>query len=430
MKVLIAAFDLFRSVGGGQTFYRSVIERNPGVRFFYFREREPEGVPKPANAFPVNHRPHYGPHSLAGFAEPDAANAAVGDFLAANNLARAASACGHGFDLIDTPDYERLGPFLPGAMRRHGVEVGKVVVSLHGAISTTVALAWGGAGKKPKTTVALERLQYEAADGRYCISPAYRDEWAGYSRLTARYLDPMWFFTPPARRPYRPLPGPPTVLFAGRTDKGKGPHLFVHMVWWLPPDCYRDALVVGPEVTTADGRTSTALLHGMANARRIGHRVRIEGAKTPAELAELFATNVLPVVSSLHDTLNLVALEALFGGCPVVVSTGAGAVKYLRERFPAVPFVAFDLANFYAELPKVEDALRRYDDRRAELDRALAGVDFTPSTPPLSAIYEADAEPDPGGAGRGGRHGTVARRAVGNVAGVCDPGSVGSLRGR
>jgi len=190
----------------------------------------------------------------------------------------------------------------------------------------------------------------------------------------------MWFFTPPAPRPYRPLPGPPTLLFAGRTDKGKGPHLFVQMVWWLPPDCYRDALVVGPDVTAVDGRTSTQLLHDMANARRIGHRVRIEGAKTPAELAELFATNVLPVVSSQHDTLNLVALEALFGGCPAVVSTGAGAVKYLRERFPTLPFTAFDLGKFYAELPKVEDALRRYDDRRAELAKALAGVDFTPNT--------------------------------------------------
>ncbi len=394
MMVLIAGFDLFRSMGGGQTFYRSLIERNPGVRFFYFRDREPEGVRRPPNAYHINYTPHYGPHSLAGFAEPDASVSAVGEFLAANNMARAAAQCGHGFDVIDTPDYERVGPFLPGAMRRHGVELGKVVVSLHGAISTTIALAWGSNGKKPKHTVALERLQYDSADGRYCISPAYRDEWATYSRMPASYLDPMWFFAPPTARPYRPLPGPPTLLFAGRTDKGKGPHLFVQMVWWLPPDCYRDALVVGPNVTAADGRTSTELLHAMANARRIGQRVRIEGAKTPTELNELFATNVLPVISSQHDTLNLVALESLFSGCPTVVSSGAGAVKYLQERFPTVPFVTFDLQKFYADLPKVEEALRRYDDKRAELATALKGVDFTPQTPPITAIYEAANEPD------------------------------------
>ena len=395
MRVLIAGFDLFRSVGGGQTFYRSVIERNPAVRFFYFRENEPADARRSANAFPITYRPHYGPHSLPGFAEPDAANGAVGEFLAANNLARAAAQCGHGFDVLDTPDYERMGPFLPGAMRRHGTDAGKVVVSMHGAISTTIALAWGGSGKKPRHTVALERMQFDAADGRYCISPAYRDEWRGYSAQPAHYLDPMWFFAPPAPKPYRPLPGPPTVLFVGRTDKGKGPHLFVQLVWWLPPDCYRDAVIVGPPVTDAHGRSSTDLLRNMAIARRMSHRVRIEGAKTPGELTELYATNVLPVISSQHDTLNLVALESLFSGCPTVVSTGAGAHRYLRERFPTVPFVPFDLGRFYADLPKVEDALRRYDDRRAELATALKGVDFTPQTPPLTAIYDAPLAFDP-----------------------------------
>jgi hypothetical protein len=123
--------------------------------------------------------------------------------------------------------------------------------------------------------------------------------------------------------------------------------------------------------------------------------VRVEGAKTPGELADLYATNVLPVISSQHDTLNLVALEALFAGCPAVISSGAGAARYLRERFPAVPFVPFHLERFYANPPAVEDALRRYDDHRQGVADALGGVDFTPSTPPLTAVYDAPPRFDP-----------------------------------
>ena len=72
MRVLIAGFDLFRSVGGGQTFYRGIIEANPEIEFCYLREREPENAARPANAKPLAYRAHYGHHSLEGFAEPDA----------------------------------------------------------------------------------------------------------------------------------------------------------------------------------------------------------------------------------------------------------------------------------------------------------------------------------------------------------------------
>ena len=35
MKVLIADFDLFKKTGGGQTFYRSLIKKNPEIDFYY-----------------------------------------------------------------------------------------------------------------------------------------------------------------------------------------------------------------------------------------------------------------------------------------------------------------------------------------------------------------------------------------------------------
>jgi glycosyltransferase involved in cell wall biosynthesis len=393
MRVLIAGFDLFHSVGGGQTFYRGAIETNPGVEFYYLRDREPEAAPRPANAHALAYRTVYSPASLGGYAEPDAPGWQVHDFLTANNIARAAA--GMTFDVVDTPDYERYGHLFPGALARHDGAAGKVVLSMHGAISTTVALNWGGTGVPMAHLVHLERLQYAAADGRYFISPWYRDEWKGYSPLPAHDLDPMWVFRPPPRPEYRPQPGPPALLFVGRTEKRKGPHLFVQMAWWLPADSFREAVIVGPAASDPSGKPSDAFLREMADARLIGDRVRIEPTKTHAELTALYAGNTVTLTPSQYDTLNLVALESLFAGCPTVIGSGAGACQYLRERFPGLPFLEFDVRRFYAQLPAVEGLLREYDRHRGALAAALDQADLAPRTPPLADIYRAAAAFDP-----------------------------------
>jgi glycosyltransferase involved in cell wall biosynthesis len=387
MRILIAGFDLFQSVGGGQTFYRGAIEKNPDIEFFYLRDKEPESAPRPANAHPLPYKAVYAPASLAGFAEPDVPGWLIHDFLTTNNIARAAA--GRSFDVVDTPDYERYGHLMPGALARHGASAGKVVLSMHGAISTTLALNWGGTGTPMTYLVNLERLQYSAVDGRYFISPWYRDEWKGYSPLPAHDLDPMWIFTPPPRKAYSPNPGPPTLLLVGRTEKRKGPHLFVQMAWWLPADSFREAVVIGPAVTDTNGKSSNDYIRELAEMRKIGHRVRIEPTKTHDELAALYASNAVMVTPSVYDTLNLVAIESLFAGCPTVIGTGAGACQYLRERFPGLPFVECDLHQFYAQLPKVESVLREYDRHRDELAAALDKADLTPRTSPLADIYRA-----------------------------------------
>ena len=50
MKVLIADFDLFSKVGGGQTFYKSIIKKNPKIEFYYLIEKEPLNTSRPLNA--------------------------------------------------------------------------------------------------------------------------------------------------------------------------------------------------------------------------------------------------------------------------------------------------------------------------------------------------------------------------------------------
>lgn len=393
MRVLIAGFDLFAAVGGGQTYYRGVIARHPGIDFYYLRVDEPADAPRPPNAHPLPYREVYAWDDLAGHAEPGAPRVALTDYLLAGNIA--AAAAGRAFDVIDTPDYYRAGAFLPAALRRHGVSYDRLALSMHGAISTTNALNWGADGTVPRALADLERVQYAAADVRYFISPAYRDEWRAASDRPAHLLDPMWAFSPGPRLPYADTGAAPSLYFVGRTERRKGPHYFVQMLWWLPPGSYRDAAIVGPDSFDADGRGSSGVLKEMIANRRLGDAVRVAPAMTAADLAGVFATPAVVFAPSQYDTLNLVALESLFAGCPTVIGSGAGAARYLRERFPAVPFVEFDVRRFYANLPLVEDLLSGYTSHRDALDRAVRAADLSPVGPGLATIYDARPAADP-----------------------------------
>ena len=44
MNILIGDFDLYNSVGGGQTVYRRLIETNPRLKFHYFIDKEDDNA--------------------------------------------------------------------------------------------------------------------------------------------------------------------------------------------------------------------------------------------------------------------------------------------------------------------------------------------------------------------------------------------------
>jgi glycosyltransferase involved in cell wall biosynthesis len=239
----------------------------------------------------------------------------------------------------------------------------------------------------------MERVNFAAADGRYFVSRAYQDEWRTISPLESHCLDPMWTFSPLPQFPYEPTRAAPALHFIGRTERCKGPHLFLQMAWWLPRSSHSWASIIGPDSNDGEGISSGTYLRDMAAQRRLD--IRFEPACSRQELARLFATKSVVCLPSLSDTLNLVALEALFAGCPAVIGTRAGVCRYLEERFPNVPFVRFNVEKIYASMPAVERLLDNYDQHRDQLAKALQGVDLTPTGPGIQEIYEAGLTFDP-----------------------------------
>src|SRR5689334_17053551 len=106
MRVLIVATDLYASVGGGQTVYRSIIAANPGIEFVYFRSAEPARTVRPRNASCV---PLRAAHRVQRTGERLEA-VALRELRRADGYAR--SVAGQDFDVVELPDYLPCGAYL------------------------------------------------------------------------------------------------------------------------------------------------------------------------------------------------------------------------------------------------------------------------------------------------------------------------------
>ncbi|WP_374282450.1 glycosyltransferase [Novosphingobium sp.] len=374
MKVLLILVDLYKDVGGGQTVYRKIIEETPDVEFFYFRSQEPADAKRPANARAIPLAPR---RELVVNAPPPHPEHLLGGLNEADSYAR--SVAGRSFDIVELPDFFTCGAFLRAAFAHHGVKVGRTVLSLHGNISTSIDLNWSSPGDRTFELQQLERLQFDSVDAVYGISRRYIAQWQEQVPREVSFLDPAHFVPRSKRESWKAEPDTlPSLYCIGRSERLKGNDLFVELARWTNPNLYRTAEHIGG-VDRTEGIASSTRLSNFADVRQA--LVSYRGTLTHDALLDLFAHKSLVVLPVRFDTLNLVVLEALFAGCPVMVSTKAGVCDYLDEFHPKLPYTKIDLEDFYGALPQLEDLLQNYDQHRQALNRALDRNSPWPSKP-------------------------------------------------
>lgn len=385
MNVLLADFDLFATTGGGQTFYRSIIEKNPSIRFHYLSVAEPANVTRPPNAVAISYRERYSAASWKDYCDIAPPRWALPPLVRANNVAH--SLRGREFDVVDLPDYEQFGAFLRPAFERHGVQAERIALSLHGRISTTISMNWGTEGRPPRDIEATEDLQYQVVDLRYGLSRAYLDEWNAKFNLRSHYLSPWHFLGSSTPTRTTPCLQRANLQFIGRTEKRKGPDIFAEIALWLPRDSYQEALIVGPQNWDPQGRGSNYYLRKMLKNRGASDAVSIVPTANRADLARLFASRAITVLPSRYDTFNLVAVESLLAGCPVAIGSGAGVCRFLEQSLPEVPFIKIPTVDWHACIGQLAEALNDYDDYRNRVVDAVLSANRAPDGPDLAEIY-------------------------------------------
>lgn len=384
MKILIADFDLFSQMGGGQTFYRRVISKHPDYHYYYLKDQESLDTKTPQNVTAINYKQPFIIADFNRYFNITPPRWLYRSFVIANNIA--ASVANQSFDIIEVPDYHQWGVFLRPALEHYKVKFEKIVLSMHGKISTTLFLDWFSQGEVYIPLDLEEKMQYKTVDLRYGISKSYIDEWQALVNIKAEYYNPLHFLELPKPLPFIPSENPPHLNFIGRTERRKSPDLFIEIAWWLPRSSYHKASIIGPNSFDDSGNSSSVYLKNIINNRL--KDVQLLPAKSPEELKEIFVSPSITLVPSRYDTLNLVALESLFSGCPTAIGEGAGVCRFLNENFPNVPFIKIDTQNIRHSLPELLTVLENYQSYRQNLQEALLNSPIEINDPNLEQIYQ------------------------------------------
>ncbi|GBF56660.1 PGL/p-HBAD biosynthesis glycosyltransferase [Candidatus Phycosocius bacilliformis] len=386
-NVLILANDIFSDVGGGQTSYQAIIRNRPDVHFFYFVEKETKKATRPPNCtiIPFNHYYRYNVGDL-----PAEIGYFYSDYIQAWQYARsfAEHFANIEIDVVDTPDYTLAGLFIEDAMKMHGIRVGSVSLALHGTISSAFSQEWGQ--KTPQRFMAelrvREHLQYRSVDSRYALSEAYGQEWTRKSGgYEANYIDPLLMVGPMNPKIACGIERP-SLAFIGRRERTKGPDIFVDALWSVDRASYNRAMLIGSESTGYSGVSGDPRLAAMAKLR--GLDIQILKSLPRAKLDEIFSERTVVVVPSRADTFNLVALEAIRLGAPVLVSRGAGISRWIETHLPELSHLVFDLGGARALDKALIQILSDYDGERERLVQAVQRANLQANLESLASMYQ------------------------------------------
>ncbi len=384
MKVLLILEDLYENVGGGQTVYKKIIESNPDITFFYFRNREKSDALRPSNVHTILLAKRCSVNCLA---PPPYPLYKLEALQQANQFAR--SVAGQNFDVVDIPDFHICGSFFRDVFSHHRVQFGRIVLSMHGNISISNEMNWGSPSETILSQRLLEKEQFHEADAIYALSSRYILEWKKLIPRTIHYVDPIHFIEKKDEivviKNNNQIK--PSLYCIGRTEKRKGNDIFVELIRWMRPGSFELAAHIGDQDYSYGGIGSKKLLQDIAKKR--GIEIDYLPSMNRKQLGELFSKRSIVVLPVRYDTFNLIALEALFSGCLVAVSSRAGVCDYLDEVYPGLPYFKIDFDHFDLSIPGIQDLIDHYDDHHQKLLAYLANHSVGPQKPlDMKEIYK------------------------------------------
>lgn len=337
-KVLIVDFDFFTAIGGGQVFYRRVVERNPGIDFFY-PSRGKDLLPEVRSRLPENAYPFiFDRHLDASFVHEALGSSHWIECHYAIELVKIGAAVqGMTFQGVDVPS------FFPGAhlvrpiLTALGVAVDCLAIGLVGWLSKSARNAYDDE-VSADVLAALELTEERsagAADVRYTISDSEVAENATID-LPITMIDMHDTIESfPIPEEHVPGNGPPDLWFVGRLDGAKGPDLFVELISRMPRHLYGSCFMTGPDNDWAEGRRWSQTVLDLAATKGIS--VTYVGCLTDAEIRErVYGGRTVVIIPSRTDAFNYVSLEAILNGCLVLLSIRTGASGFLRNRHPSL----------------------------------------------------------------------------------------------
>lgn len=385
MNVLIVDFDIFSTSGGGQTYYRTLVKRNPGINFHFVTRgedtaMEPMAREVPSNAHPIVYRQdHRLPFLVEGLCEQFPGISKELIYAYGNEAINIAfSLSGRSFDIADIPSFRPIHPILPVLFEFNNVRCEKLVLSIHGWMHKAMDLCWDRSEALVQSLRLIEQACLETSDIRYEISK--------FNLLDTQHLtsQPLSYFdihnvleTAPSLSSVDCSENQlPDIWYPARLDRQKGSDLFLEIVARLPRQLYGSVHLCGPDGYEG-GLTWLDRLRSLADS--LGIEIVYHGTLSREQVLELvFARPNYCIFPSRYDSFGLAVIEALTSGCPAAVSNQCGVSHFLTEEYPDIPFTLMDINELDGAAQKIATDLMRYEELRNSLVQSLVQSPFKP----------------------------------------------------
>lgn len=383
MNVLIVDFDFFSTSGGGQTYYRTLVKRNPGANFHFFTKAGASAMETmksalPSNAHPIVYRQDTRlPFLIAALCKqfPRISKDFFSSFgNQAINIAYSVS--GSSFDIVDIPSFRPIHSILPALFKFNNVRCEKLALSLHGWLHKALDFSWDRSEGLIQSFRLVEQDCLETADIRYEISKFNLNNKRNLTSQPLSYFDVHNVLEagPALRSADCSINQLPDIWYPARLDRQKGADLFLEIVARVPRHLYGCIRLCGP-----DGNEGgcTWLERVRSLAASLGIEIVYHGTLSREQVFEqVFAKPNYCVFPSRYDSLGLAVIEALSSGCPVAVSDQCGVSHFLAEEYPGIPFTLMDINALDEAAQKIAADLMRYAELRNSLLQGLVKRPF------------------------------------------------------
>lgn len=376
-SILIMDFDFFSSIGGGQVFYRRVVERNPYADFYYpSRGKDIEAKRRgelPENAHPVL----FSDLTLEQFSHLSRKDLHWTTIHYMQLIIGVAVALqGRIFDAVDFPSFFPALHVARSVFSAFGITCERMAIAFLGWGSVSTRMAYSSE-RSAETATALEvaeKASVECADIRYTISDIdIHQDWK--VELPIASIDMHDTLEEIVPRPLERSDTPPDLWFVGRLDGAKGPDIFLDIVSRVPRSLYGRVLLSGPDNDWHEGERWSQNL--MKIAKALGIEAEYCGQLSDADLrSRVFGGRSIVIVPSRTDTFNYVALEAIRSGCVTLLSTKAGASAFMSNHHPKLAPPSIDPDNVEHAARALVESLQSYDRKALDLREDLENHPF------------------------------------------------------
>ena len=383
MKVLICTDNPYGKIGGGESFYRRLVESSQDDHFYFFGNViKNQDLPPNVSLIPRSRikrvkRIEYKNSLSSSRARVNKNLNEVESSALGYSMMIAEAIRKIKVDHIHIPEYEIVGSFLKDALQIYGKNSITTSTFIHGGLSQTIKY------KPDANPKLLSELQEIEEQQRMAMDQIFAFKFSNIEHVEVKqgivFLDPS-FMVSRKEQKLEPLTDSknqkkPILILAGRYEPVKG---FEQILNLYP---YLSSHFSGIEFWNNSNKdTDLKPLRDLAKQRDIELKIFRPSSNRP--FFSNFPDNGLLVIPSLFDNLNLMALDAANFGIPLIISKEAGASRFLADQDSRMEEYIFDPFDTVSVLSVVRGACKNYSELRkvvTQISNNLSKRDATDS---------------------------------------------------